>query len=209
MEYSDDQLLGSYETNRFDLQTVQTALRIITSLRAHTEKRLELLNQVDVPMNGLQNDEVMDFLRLKTQSQSCVILESSENPAEAPKTISTLSIAHSSPTEPEGNEKADEEGKNPDESVTLMEQIRKTIDLHFNPEKVVEKKNKRGRPEDVKDTRPIVLMNLLNRWEAELDRRLTRDQRSDAQFASVGRYIKKLPDIFLKYVGSKCQYKSR
>ena len=61
----------------------------------------------------------------------------------------------------------------------------------------------------MKDTRPEVLECLLTKWELELDKRLKRDQRSDAQFASVGRYIKKLPDIFLKYVGSKCQYKSR
>mmetsp|Transcript_808 Transcript_808/g.678 ORF Transcript_808/g.678 Transcript_808/m.678 type:complete len:172 (+) Transcript_808:470-985(+) len=46
-------------------------------------------------------------------------------------------------------------------------------------------------------------------WEKELRKRLKRDQRSDAFFASVGRYIKKIPDLFLKYIGSKCQYKSR
>lgn len=39
--------------------------------------------------------------------------------------------------------------------------------------------------------------------------RLKRSQRSDASFASISRYIKKIPDIFLKYIGSKCQYKSR
>mmetsp|Transcript_16524 Transcript_16524/g.19097 ORF Transcript_16524/g.19097 Transcript_16524/m.19097 type:complete len:185 (+) Transcript_16524:348-902(+) len=91
----------------------------------------------------------------------------------------------------------------------LMHQIKAAIHLHFNPEREIELKNKRGRPEYKKDLTPIALKNLLNKWERELAVRLKRDQRSDALFASVGRYIKKIPDIFLKYIGSKCQFKSK
>lgn len=37
---------------------------------------------------------------------------------------------------------------------------------------------------------------------------LTKDQRSDAKTTSIIRHIKKLPDVILKKIGSKCQYKS-
>lgn len=93
--------------------------------------------------------------------------------------------------------------------IKIMTQIKKTINEFFNPEDDSEPKVKRGRPEAVKDCNPLVLKSLLNSWEKELDRRMGKEQRSDAQFATVGRYIKKLPDIFLKYIGSKCQYKSK
>lgn len=70
-------------------------------------------------------------------------------------------------------------------------------------------KVRRGRPEDIKDCSPQKLIGLFKAWEQELIRRLNRDQRSDAFFASVGRFMKKIPDIFLKYIGSKCQYKAK
>jgi hypothetical protein len=93
--------------------------------------------------------------------------------------------------------------------IKIMIQIKNAIREFFNPEDDSEPKVKRGRPEAVKDCNPLVLKSLLNNWERELDRRMGKMQRSDAQFATVGRYIKKLPDIFLKYIGSKCQYKSK
>ena len=93
--------------------------------------------------------------------------------------------------------------------IKIMAQIQKAIREYFNPEEDSEPKVKRGRPEAIKDCNPLVLKSLLNSWERELDRRMGKEQRSDAQFATVGRYIKKLPDIFLKYIGSKCQYKSK
>jgi hypothetical protein len=68
---------------------------------------------------------------------------------------------------------------------------------------------KRGRPESSIDCNPAKLKKLMYNWEKGLIKRLERGQRSDAKFATVSRYIKKLPDIFLKYIGSKCQYKSK
>ena len=91
----------------------------------------------------------------------------------------------------------------------MHEQIVRAIELHNNPEEEIQHKNKRGRPEYKKDLAPDALRALLVSWERELSKRLKRDQRSDALFASVGRYIKKIPDIFLKYIGSKWQFKSK
>jgi hypothetical protein len=99
---------------------------------------------------------------------------------------------------------------NPENAPKVIDMIQITFDLHFNPEKrVVCQKSRRGRPEDIKDCSSLKLKSLLKVWENELMRRLNRDQRSDAFFASVGRYIKKIPDVFLKYIGSKCQYKAK
>jgi len=83
--------------------------------------------------------------------------------------------------------------------------------LKPQPKKVVEEpaQSKRGRPETIKDCHPQILKSLLNKWEKEIKVKLEKDQRSDAQFATVGRYVKKIPDVFLKYVGSKCQFKSQ
>lgn len=91
----------------------------------------------------------------------------------------------------------------------MHEQIVKAIRLHYNPQNEIQHKNKRGRPEFKKDLAPDALKTLLVSWEQELSKRLKREQRSDALFASVGRYIKKIPDIFLKYIGSKWQFKSK
>ena len=99
--------------------------------------------------------------------------------------------------------------ESPENAPTLTEQIKISINLHYNPKRNLPVRNKRGRPEDVKDCTVLALEDLMLKWESELISRLKRDQRSDAFFASVGRYIKKIPDLFLKYIGSKCQYKSR
>ncbi|CAI2373989.1 unnamed protein product [Moneuplotes crassus] len=101
------------------------------------------------------------------------------------------------------------EYETPEEAPTMIQQIQMTIHLHHYPVIKEANKSKRGRPEVLKDTRIPALKNVMEEWEIELIKRLTRDQRSDAFFASVGRYIKKIPDLFLKYIGSKCQYKSR
>lgn len=93
----------------------------------------------------------------------------------------------------------------PEKAETMTEQIR----FYFKPRKIVTNKIKRGRPEQIKNCSMKVLNSLILAWERELQNRLKRDQRSDASFASISRYIKKIPDIFLKYIGSKCQYKSR
>lgn len=97
----------------------------------------------------------------------------------------------------------------PEKAPTILAQIEMSIKLHYNPDKRISSKIKRGRPEYIKDCDDPILDDLLNQWEKELERRLCREQRSDALFASVGRYIKKIPDLFLKYIGSKCQYKSK
>lgn len=119
----------------------------------------------------------------------------------------------------------------PDNEPKVVDQILKTFDLHFGRHSInylkftlrhstilninigkrviVSNKIRRGRPEDIKDCSPQKLIGLFKAWEEELIRRLNRDQRSDAFFASVGRFMKKIPDIFLKYIGSKCQYKAK
>jgi hypothetical protein len=91
----------------------------------------------------------------------------------------------------------------------LSEQIEQAILFHFEPAKEAEPKIKRGRPECFIDCRMEKLKEIMRKWEIGLSKRLDKDQRSDAKFATVGRYIKRLPDVFLKYIGSKCQYKSK
>ena len=91
----------------------------------------------------------------------------------------------------------------------FLKLMMKVIHFHYNPEPIVDNRIRRGRPEQVKDLSLGALRGLLLNWEKQLKGRLRRDQRSDALFASVGRYIKKIPDLFLKYIGSKCQYKSK
>lgn len=68
---------------------------------------------------------------------------------------------------------------------------------------------KRGRPENQIDLSNKAMHRLHKKWISELKMKLKNDQRSDARTATVCRFIKKSPDIFLKYIGSKCQYKSR
>lgn len=92
---------------------------------------------------------------------------------------------------------------------SVMAQIRAAIEAHFDPARAVEPTRKRGRPEYKRDCSADILKGLLRDWETELAGRLRRDQRSDAMFASVGRFVKKIPDILLKYIGSRCQFKSK
>ena len=91
----------------------------------------------------------------------------------------------------------------PENAPSLTEQIRSTVYNHKHPKPKAPVRNRRGRPEDIKDCSEKALKELMRGWEEELIKRLGRDQRSDAFFASVGRYIKKIPDLFLKYIGSK------
>ena len=46
-------------------------------------------------------------------------------------------------------------------------------------------------------------------YKEDLTNRLNKQQRSDALFATIGRYVKRVPSTFLRYIGSKCQYKSK
>lgn len=91
----------------------------------------------------------------------------------------------------------------------IMDQITKTIISHQNPNKIVNDTPKRGRPENIKSWDPCVLTALLQKWEDDLVKKMRKDQRIDALFASVSRFFKKIPDVFLKYIGSRCQFKSR
>lgn len=68
---------------------------------------------------------------------------------------------------------------------------------------------KRGRPENQIDVGSRALEKLFKEWRNDFKKKLMADQRSDARTATVVRFIKKIPDVFLKYIGSKCQYKSK
>ena len=66
----------------------------------------------------------------------------------------------------------------------------------------------KGRPEILKNPTKEKLGQLVLNLVANLSKQ-SKKQRSDARTATICRNFKKLPDIFLKAIGSKCQYKSR
>lgn len=72
----------------------------------------------------------------------------------------------------------------------IMTQIRTTFHSHFNPVKETEDAPKRGRPENKKECSSIVLDVLLEKWEEDLMKKMQREQRIDALFASVSRFFK-------------------
>mgnify|MGYP006280798273 CR=1 FL=1 len=66
----------------------------------------------------------------------------------------------------------------------------------------------RGRPPIYKDTSLEALSGIYDKWERSILNQRLINQRKDARFATIARQIKKLPDFFLKYIGSRCKYKS-
>lgn len=152
---------------------------------------------------------------LKPLNEACELLREVDFPSETNidllKDVSTNTEKKKIPDDEDWKyyPTTDELFEHPEKAPNMIEQIRITIHKHSSHGPMPQNKNKRGRPEVEKDTSPKALKAVMLGWEKELIRRLSRDQRSDAFFASAGRYIKKIPDIFLKYIGSKCQYKSR
>lgn len=71
------------------------------------------------------------------------------------------------------------------------------------------KGKKRGRPEEEKDECITAVQEPYQVWFNNLCKKLENNQRSDARTATIARYAKKIPDAFLKYIGSKSQYKSK
>jgi hypothetical protein len=68
---------------------------------------------------------------------------------------------------------------------------------------------KRGRPEEEKDESIQAVQRPFRHWFHNLCKKLETHQRSDARTATIARHAKKIPDAFLKYIGSKSQYKSK
>ena len=68
---------------------------------------------------------------------------------------------------------------------------------------------KRGRPEEEKDESLEAVRKPYKKWFKKLSNKLGIGQRSDARTATIARHAKKIPDAFLKYIGSKSQYKSQ
>jgi len=99
---------------------------------------------------------------------------------------------------------------NHDESFLTF--LLKRLQISFWEDKKIEKessKKGRGRPETNIDTSPEALnaffINCLNEVEKKVSKS---KQRSDAKTATIARELKKIPDTILKYIGSKCKYKS-
>lgn len=68
---------------------------------------------------------------------------------------------------------------------------------------------RRGRPEIIKDVSQETLGDYFRDFTLVLLMKGSSDQRIDAKTASVARQLKKVSDVFLKHIGSKCQYKSK
>lgn len=67
---------------------------------------------------------------------------------------------------------------------------------------------KRGRPELIPDDSIRALNKQLSQWKNTLVKKMSKDQRSDAETTTISRHVKKIPDIFLKHIGNTSQYKS-
>ena len=93
------------------------------------------------------------------------------------------------------------------------ENLHKIIIEGLNPQVHIERQNiscrSRGRPEKKIDTRIENLLKIFNsKWIKKFVGKSGKKQRSDAKFASIARYFKKIPLIFLEHFGSKWKYKS-
>lgn len=73
----------------------------------------------------------------------------------------------------------------------------------------VDPKKKRGRPEVTKDVSPEALNSAFAKFAKSFWVKASSRQRIDAKTATLARHLKKITDVFLKYIGSKCQYKSK
>ena len=95
---------------------------------------------------------------------------------------------------------------------SLIDQLRRGIfdeDFRIDPNKVVDPaQRRRGRPENEVDMSPEALKKLVDGVRKGLLNKVKSKQRSDARTASICRHLAKLPDHFLKALGSKCRYKS-
>ena len=88
------------------------------------------------------------------------------------------------------------------------ENLHKIIIEGLNPQVHIERQNiscrSRGRPEKKIDTRIENLLKIFNsKWIKKFVGKSGKKQRSDAKFASIARYFKKIPLIFLEHFGSK------
>jgi hypothetical protein len=95
---------------------------------------------------------------------------------------------------------------------SLTDQLRRGIfeeDFRIDPNKVVDPtQRRRGRPENEVDMSPVALKRLIDNVTKGLVNKVKGEQRSDARTASICRHLAKIPDHFLKALGSKCRYKS-
>lgn len=83
-------------------------------------------------------------------------------------------------------------------------------DFTIDPKKVADPhKKSRGRPETKIDMSKQALKKLIDKIAQDLVKKMKeKNQRSDARTATICRHIAKIPDHFLKELGSKCRFKS-
>jgi hypothetical protein len=95
---------------------------------------------------------------------------------------------------------------------SLTEQLMRGIfkrDFRIDPTKSLDPSHKRrGRPENAVDMSPANLKRLIAGVRKGLVEKVKNNQRSDARTASICRHLAKIPDHFLKALGSKCRFKS-